>query len=180
MDEEIYILARLEKGILQNSKSPVRNMNQQLHLKFPHRSVNHISCLRRERYKTVFQEIAGDIRTSDESFYLSNSNFMASLLDHDYDFSILTSSPGTHGETRAESIIEPSSASNIQITSSPYITRGTIGADHQLSFINNTSDGLGNKSFNDVIRNTAVYFNTLPAPFFNDYYLNFNEKMGIN
>lgn len=51
-DEEVYLLARFEKDILESKEVPVRNMNQLLHARFTHRTINQISCMRkRDKYK---------------------------------------------------------------------------------------------------------------------------------
>lgn len=49
------------------------------------------------------------------------TNFMTSLLEHDYDFSILTSPCGIADDNLTDSIVNLNSTSNLFRTSSPYI-----------------------------------------------------------
>lgn len=175
-DEKKYIIARLEKDILENSDAPIRNINQQLNSRFPHRSVNQISCLRkRERYKAIFRDIAREFSTSDESFSLDNSNFIHSLLDHDYDFSVLSSNPNRSSDAMADSSNVHNSALINLSSTSPSIVHSSNRAAFNNFVSGDMGDISGSDSFMDVINNISDHFMTLPKPFYNTVYMNFNS-----
>lgn len=124
-EEEIYNIARSEKEILENTDAPIRNINQQLNSRFPHRSTNQISCLRkRDRYKAIFRGIAREPSTSDESFNMDNSNFINSLLDHEYDFSMVSSNHETTNNGLADLSVHQNSALDNFVSSSPPLVCG--------------------------------------------------------
>lgn len=184
IDEEICLLAKMGLSLINESKSNTRTINQLLSNRFPGRTANQISCLRkRQRYKDIYQRILNESTSSNNDSICNqdceqlNSTLFPQLLREQSHPNFSTSeSIAAEYDARSQlmpelSSIDPISPSvepaapvntsnslNNIVSSSPYVTHSDLSDPNYMVIEQSVNNVLRDDGFDVILNNIDVYW----------------------